>query len=830
MENSINGILDKIEEKINIKGELKQEFWLLKQKFRDLESQINQNGPGGLDNTHQTNNEAINGYSPPGGNLPEYPRSNLRDYSLELINTHFENSPIPLIEWDKNFVIRKWSSSAELLFEWNKKEVIGKTIFEINFIHPDDLEKVKKIADKLVVRNKNNAVSINRNLTKSRKVLTLQWYNSIIFDKNGDMISVLSQIIDLTEQIESQIKYKTSNERYRNLFDSSLYGVALADDGGNIIDVNAEYCRITGYSKEELKGKNYKEITPDKWIEFEEKFIINKLLKEGSTPEYEKEYFRKDGSLIPIRLRAWKYFLKDTGEKETWAIVQDLSGQKEAEKNANDTKLRFTALFDKTSDMIVFYDPVNQKITDMNITAARLLNYDAVTLQKKGNDKSAKLYYKNDEIGLNAIVDLIYTEEQLEFSTELETGEGLKFMSVKAQLFNFTGSPLIMFVARDMTDILSAKKELEISKSKYKTIFNSVTDGILIFSKAGIIVDVNCRLCDILGYSCSDFIGKTYIKGLFREHIDKFIDFINNISDNEYSSIEMKAIRDDGTIILMYIKGVVVNFPQGMHILCIIRDITEERAAKNQIINYNKELKRSNSELQQFAYVASHDLQEPLRMVASFVQLLQKKYSAQLDDKANEYINFAVEGSNRMRQLILDLLSFSRVHSKAGRFEKTDLNKILDDTLNILKPDIENHNVIISRSELPYIYCDSLQILRLFKNLILNAIKFRSEKRPEISIDYRFISDETIEFSVKDNGIGIDPAYKTKIFEIFQRLHSREEYPGTGIGLSICQRIVNRHGGNIWVESSPGEGSVFYFTLELGGYNGSNSANQDIIS
>jgi light-regulated signal transduction histidine kinase (bacteriophytochrome) len=253
------------------------------------------------------------------------------------------------------------------------------------------------------------------------------------------------------------------------------------------------------------------------------------------------------------------------------------------------------------------------------------------------------------------------------------------------------------------------------------------------------------------------------------------------------------------------------------------RDITEHKRAEAELARYRDhleelvklrtaELARSNEDLEQFAYVASHDLQEPLRAVGGYVKLLQHRFPEKLDAKAREFIAGAADGAERMQRLIADLLAFSRVGTRGGVFAPADLNALLHDALNNLQTSIKEAGAKVTSDPLPSLPVDATQIVQLFQNLVGNAVKFRSEQAPEIHVGARREKDRWLLW-VRDNGIGIEPQYAGRIFQIFQRLHTRKQYPGTGIGLAICKKIVERHGGEIRVESQPAQGSTFYFSI-----------------
>ena len=264
-------------------------------------------------------------------------------------------------------------------------------------------------------------------------------------------------------------------------------------------------------------------------------------------------------------------------------------------------------------------------------------------------------------------------------------------------------------------------------------------------------------------------------------------------------------------------------YPSTDGLSVFFKDVTARKKSEEKLKELNrtlkqqaKELAASNAELEQFAFVASHDLQEPLRMVTSFLSQLEKKYADDLDEKAKKYIWFATDGAKRMRQIILDLLNYSRIGRREIDKKAVDLNDVMDAVVLDYRKAIEEKKAVVEWDSLPVISADQPSVMSLLSNLISNALKYHSEDtHPEIMVRARETEDEWT-VSVSDNGIGINPEYSEKIFNIFQRLHSNDEYSGTGIGLAVCRKIVENHGGTIWMESEEGQGSTFYFTIPKG--------------
>jgi len=324
---------------------------------------------------------------------------------------------------------------------------------------------------------------------------------------------------------------------------------------------------------------------------------------------------------------------------------------------------------------------------------------------------------------------------------------------------------------------------------------------------------VNESFLKLFGYSREELIGHTAFELNFFPDVERVAMMREQVRERgNVNNFDIQVRTKSGENRSVIFSTERIQIKNEAHQITTIVDVTERKRAETELQIAMQELQHSNRELEQFAYVASHDLQEPLRTIIGMVQLLQRKYKDNLDARAEQYIDFTVEAATHMQSLINDLLDYSRLGRRGLPLGEVNLNEILDLALNGLNTLIETNQAVITYDRLPTVTAERSQMIRLFQNLISNAIKFRGKHIPEIHIAARAV-DARWEFSVRDNGIGIEPQYFERIFSIFQRLHTRAEYSGTGIGLSICKKIVENHGGRMWVESEPGNGSVFYFTL-----------------
>ncbi len=366
-------------------------------------------------------------------------------------------------------------------------------------------------------------------------------------------------------------------------------------------------------------------------------------------------------------------------------------------------------------------------------------------------------------------------------------------------------------------------KELEKTRQRLETVINQMPVGVAVADvETGTLPQINREWENIFRRSIpgerriDDYdIWRNAFHADGRPYEENEVPLFRALHGELVQNEEMRVLRGDGTWGIVDASAVPINDDEGRTVAAVVveTDMTETRRLEKELQDHAKKLARSNAELEQFAFVASHDLREPLRMVSIHLGLLEKRYKGKvLDEKAHEYIRFAIDGSRRMDDLVNDLLEFSRVGTRKAPMEPTDMQAVLDQTLATLKMRIVETGATVTQGRMPTIIADRAQMMQLMQNLIDNALKFHGSVSPQVSVSATRADGGWV-FSVKDNGIGIEPKHQEKVFELFARLHTREEFEGTGIGLAVCRKIVERHGGKIWVESEPGKGSTFYFSI-----------------
>ncbi len=360
--------------------------------------------------------------------------------------------------------------------------------------------------------------------------------------------------------------------------------------------------------------------------------------------------------------------------------------------------------------------------------------------------------------------------------------------------------------------------QLRESEARLRTILTTAHDAVVMMDSEGTVAYWNPAAERVFGWRADEVVGRDLHRFLApARFLDAFVKaFPRFLLTGEGAAVgktlDLAAIHKDGRELPVELSLSAIRVNNRWHAVGIMRDTSERMVTQRALEAKSQELARSNEELEQFAYVASHDLQQPLRMVASYVELLGQRYKGRLDEKADKYIAYASGGAIRMHQLVNDLLTFSRVGAKAAPFAPVNLDRVAAQARENLTVAIEKSGAVIDAAPLPVVFGDEAQLVSLFQNLLDNAVKFRGATPPTVSVSCRDAGTEW-ECAVRDNGIGIDPKHAERIFGVFKRLHTEQEYPGTGIGLALCRKIIERHGGRIWVEPAEGGGSVFQFTL-----------------
>lgn len=365
--------------------------------------------------------------------------------------------------------------------------------------------------------------------------------------------------------------------------------------------------------------------------------------------------------------------------------------------------------------------------------------------------------------------------------------------------------------------------EAQMAQRRFAAVVEAAPCAMLMVDRERKIRLVNKRAEELFGYPREEILGaavETLVPSRSQDdhpaNMESF--FASPTARAMGAQRELLGRRKDGTDVPIEIGLGPVDTQEGVQVIASIIDISERRDAERRLSEAQElrtaDLKRSNDELEQYAYAASHDLQEPLRMVSSYLQLLKEEYGGKLGPEADTYIHFASDGSRRMQGMLSDLLAYARVESRGGDFRPVQSAECLAAVLRDLKLKIDESEATITQGALPSVVADPRQMERLFLNLLNNALKFCQGRKPQVHVD-AVVRGAFCEFSVADNGIGIEGKYFDRIFAIFKRLHTQEEFPGSGIGLAHCKRIVLRHGGRIWLESTPGQGTTFFFTIPL---------------
>jgi len=658
---------------------------------------------------------------------------------------------------------------------------------------------------------------------------------SPVLDKKGNVILGINITRDITQSRQYFDNLRNERERFKVTLKSIGDGVVTTDTAGRIDFMNTVAEDLTGWREEDAVGKNFREVFQ----------IIHETTREEIANPIEQALTGQTVTLanhaVLISKNGRNHSIEDSAapiknqKGETIGAVlvfRDVSDERIIKRVQEQNMRQMREVMDSVAAFIVFMTPEGELI-EVNKPALRLTGLKA-----------------EDMIGrpLTELYSLTYDEQvqkQVEEAIKkAAAGETVRF-DVRAQVANKDILTLDVSIAPIMDERghishlvgsavdVTERKKAEGRLAALANMIDSERQRL-----RNIVANVPGVVWEAWGEPDAasqriDFVSD-YVESMLGYSVDAWLESLNfwlhvvRPDDSERAAQQIRSIFESGTEGSLQFRWVAKNgrvIPVEAHDTVILdengkpvgmrgvtMDISERKRTEEALAGYARELARSNEELQQFAYVASHDLQEPLRMVASYLQLIEKRYKNNLDDDAKEFINYAVDGATRMKALINDLLAYSRVGTHGKLFEPVDCEKAFQRTLANLETQIIESGALITHDPMPEIIADEAQIVQLFQNLMSNAIKFSGDKTPEIHVGVRRTGREW-QFCVRDNGIGIAPEFIDRIFVLFQRLHTIDEYEGTGIGLSICKKVVERHGGRIWVESQPGNGATFYFTI-----------------
>jgi PAS domain S-box-containing protein len=624
-------------------------------------------------------------------------------------------------------------------------------------------------------------------------------------------------IQDITERKRAEVALRESEARLRRIFDAAPVGIGIVTNR-ELQYANEEVCRMLGYSADELVGKNARILYPD---EHEYRRVgetkLPQLMKAGSIT-IETRFQHKNGEVLEILLSS-SFINPDHPAEGIISIALDITERKRMEEALRESQEQYRVLFNSFPLGITVTDRTRQ-ILQTNAESEQLLGITQEEHEQRQIDGEEWQIIRPDGspmpteeyAGVRAL-----QEKRLIKNIEM----GIIKSDDEITWLNVTAAPLmddrVVVAYNDITERKRAEEALReseavLAKAEQMAHLGSwewdVETDVFTMSEGW----QQVHGCDSRQLPSEKLLPIAHPDD--RARIEQALD--QALEEQQPYDIEHRIIRqDDGEVRIIQAYGEVVRDAHGdpIKMYGAAQDITDRRRAQEELERYAAKLERSNEELEQFAHVISHDLREPARMVEGYMNLLAERCQGQLDEKADMFIDYAVDGAERMQEMVNALLDLSRIGTRGKEPAPTDAEAVLDRTLRLLGRVIEETNAEVTHTLLPTVLADKAQLSQVFQNLIANAIKFRREDiPPQVHISVEREGDEWV-FSVADNGIGIDPEQADRIFQIFHRLHTQEEYEGTGIGLALCRRIVERHGGRIWVESESGPGSTFLFTL-----------------
>jgi PAS domain S-box-containing protein len=708
--------------------------------------------------------------------------------------------------------ILSWNAGAERIKGYTSDEIIGHSFScffpseDIKRGRPEEVLRITAASG----RHEEQGMRVRKDGSRFLASVTI----TALRDPTGNLRGFSEFSHDLSES-------KESGAKYRGLLEAAPDAMVVVNQAGEIVLLNVQAEKQFGYSRDELIGQQVKNIIPKG---FAERLIADgtrtaaEALAQQIGTGIELIARRKNGSEFPIEIMLSP--LESAEGILVTAAIRNITTRRDAETHLAQMEGRYRGLLEAAPDAMVVVNQAGE-IMLLNVQAEKQFGYsrDELIGQQVKNiipkGFAERLIADGTRTAAEALAQQIGTG--IELIARRKDGSEFPIEIMLSPLESADGI-LVTAAIRNITTRRDAETHLAQMEGRYRGLLEAAPDAMVVVNQAGEIVLLNVQAEKQFGYSRDELVGqqvRNIIPAGFAERLiaDGARSAAEALAQQIGTGIELIARRKDWSEFPIEIMLSPLESADGILVTAAIRDITERKKSEEHLVKTVGELKRSNDELQQFAYVSSHDLQEPLRMVTSYTQLLAGRYKGRLDSDADEFIAFAVDGCNRMQGLIRDLLAYSRAGTNGKALHEVSVENALKEALANLRATIDQSGAVVTHDALPAIKTDETQLSQVFQNLVGNAIKYHGTEVPRVHVSATKNGDNEWTFSVRDNGLGIDPQYFERIFILFQRLHGRDEFEGTGIGLAICKKIVERLGGRIWVESQPEKGATFYFAL-----------------
>ncbi len=732
-----------------------------------------------------------------------------------------EAAPDAMVVVNQSGEIVLLNAQAEKQFGYRRDELLGQKV--TNIIPEGFAERLiadeTRSADDALAQQIGTGIELS-GLRKDGSEFPIEIMLSPLESADGTLVTAAIRNITVRNAADEHLAQMEG--RYRGLLEAAPDAMVVVNQSGEIVLLNAQAEKQFGYRRDELLGQKVTNIIPEGFAErliADETRSADDALAQQIGTGIELSGLRKDGSAFPIEIMLSP--LESAEGTLVTAAIRNISVRKAAEVHLGLMEGRYRGLLEAAPDAMVV---VNQS------GAIVLLNAHAE--KQFGYSRDELLGQKVTNIIPEGFAERLIADETRSAADALaqQIGTGIELSGLRKDRSRFpieimlsplesAEGTLVTAAIRNISVRKAAEVHLGQMEERYRGLLEAAPDAMVVVNRAGAIVLLNVQAEKQFGYNRDELLGQKITNIIpvgFAERLiaDGTRSAADALAQQIGMGIELLGLRKNGTEFPIEIMLSPLESDDGTLVTAAIRSIATRKQAEANLLSNIEELNRSNEELAQFAYIASHDLQEPLRMIASYTQLLSKRYKGKLDPEADEFIAFAVDGANRMQRLIQDLLAYSRVGTKAKELRETSSELALERALKNLGRTVGESHATVTHDPLPTVRADETQLVQLFQNLVGNGIKYHGSDAPRIHVSAAMNGERKWIFSVRDNGLGIDAKYFERIFGMFQRLHGREEFEGTGIGLAICKKIVERHGGAISVESQPGHGSTFRFALE----------------